>query len=101
MVMSVGDALQLFFSQTCHGHNCIAVDATLQHRAGYFQGRFSLTFLDPALFAKLDAFLHPVLFQSLCKVIKITSCCGDRRASSCRNASDLAVSPVCSIQFIK
>ena len=57
--MSVGDALQIFFSQTGHGHHCIAVDAALQHRAGYFQGRFALTFLNAALFAKLDALLDP------------------------------------------
>lgn len=72
--MSVGDALQIFFSQTGHGHHCIAVDAALQHRAGNFQGRFALafraSFLDAALFTKLDTFLAPLftalLFQSLC-----------------------------------
>jgi len=93
----VGDAPQIFFSQTGHGHHCIAVDAALQHRAGNFQGRFALTFLDAALFAKLDTFFTGLLFQALCNA----SCCGDLRASFCRNASGLAVSPVCSIQFIK
>ncbi|TDP12322.1 hypothetical protein DFO52_1176 [Enterobacter sp. AG326] len=58
--MSAGDALKIFFRQTGHGHHGIAVNATLQHRAGNFQGRFTLTFgaafLDAALFARLFSF---------------------------------------------
>ncbi|XEK85322.1 hypothetical protein NMD04_03460 [Citrobacter meridianamericanus] len=61
--MSVGDALQIFFSQTAHSHHRVAVDAVLQHCAGNFQSRFALTFPDASLFAPLfttlDTFLAP------------------------------------------
>lgn len=48
------------------GHYCTGVYAALQHRAGNFQGRFAIAFLDAVLFAKLDALLEPFLFQFLC-----------------------------------
>ncbi len=41
--------MQIFFSQTCHGHHCIAVDAVL--------------------FAKLDTFLTPFFMDLLAMLI--------------------------------
>ena len=53
--MSVGVAPQIFFGQTDHFHDGIAVDAVFQHGTGNFAFAFIAAFFNTALFTQLQA----------------------------------------------
>jgi hypothetical protein len=60
----VADLRQVFFRQTGHFHDSIAVNAVLQHGTGNFKSSFALAFFNTTLFTQLDALLDPAGYPS-------------------------------------